>query len=272
VSDQGFGITYGTYKALKDEIAAKDAELARLRGVVEAARDISECPITPDTATYNQGKGIDSAPPHQAVVMVHCSWTRWKALTASLRALPSPAEAVNGSKHHACDLLPLLDSDRAEAGENCAECLTIVAKLAKYESAPAEAGEKPTEWRPMESAPKNGTEVLLAVRIRAVVAGKMLVGHFMPGGHCIEDHPAIEAGWYFWNGSMFDEASEPVAWMPLPAAPSDAKAGERPCRCGHDRAEHFETGNRLSCRPDGDARNCPCDGFSPAAKPETKEK
>jgi hypothetical protein len=58
----------------------------------------------------------------------------------------------------------------------------------------------------------------------------------------------------------------------LPAAPSNAKAGERPCRCGHDRAEHFETGGRLDCRPDGDARNCPCDGFSPAAKPETKEK
>jgi hypothetical protein len=55
-----------------------------------------------------------------------------------------------------------------------------------------------------------------------------------------------------------------------PAVPSDAKAGERPCRCGHDRAEHFKTGGRLDCRPDGDARNCPCDGFSPAAKPETK--
>jgi hypothetical protein len=117
--------------------------------------------------------------------------------------------------------------ERGGAHPELTAAVILCGEILGYYPSPAEAGEKPTEWRPMESAPKNGTEVLLAVRIRAGVAGKMLVGHFMPGGHCIEDHPAIEAGWYFWNGSMFDKASEPVAWMPLPAAPSDAKAGER---------------------------------------------
>jgi len=48
----------------------------------------------------------------------------------------------------------------------------------------------------------------------------MLVGHYMPGGHCIEDHPAIDRGWYFWNGRMFDLASVPTHWMPLPPLPA----------------------------------------------------
>lgn len=72
------------------------------------------------------------------------------------------------------------------------------------------------ELQPMETAPMNGTEVLLKVKARAGDSGKFLVGHWMPGGHCIEDHPAIEQGWYFWNGRMFDKAAEPIAWAALP--------------------------------------------------------
>jgi hypothetical protein len=71
-------------------------------------------------------------------------------------------------------------------------------------------------WRPMETAPKDGTEVLLHVERRAGMPWRCLVGHWMPGGHCIEDHPPIDEGWYFWNGSMFDKASKPLAWLPLP--------------------------------------------------------
>lgn len=74
-------------------------------------------------------------------------------------------------------------------------------------------------WRPMKAAPRDGTEVLLVVKLRAGVSGRMLVGHWMEGGHCIEDHPPIEAGWYFWNGCMFDRASKPLHWMPLPPSP-----------------------------------------------------
>lgn len=69
---------------------------------------------------------------------------------------------------------------------------------------------------PMETAPKDGSEVVLQVRLRAGIPGKYLVGHYMPGGNCIEDHPAIEGGWYFWNGCMFDRAAEPLGWMPIP--------------------------------------------------------
>lgn len=71
-------------------------------------------------------------------------------------------------------------------------------------------------WQPMSTAPRDGQEILLVVGYRAGTPHKMLVGHYMPGGLCIEDHPAIDEGWYFWNNRMFDLASKPIAWMPLP--------------------------------------------------------
>lgn len=82
------------------------------------------------------------------------------------------------------------------------------------------------EWRSIDSAPKDGTEVLLVVKMRAGIPGCYLVGHWMPGGHCIEDHPPINEGWYFWNGCMFDKASKPTHWMPLPKMPNRSERDE----------------------------------------------
>ncbi len=79
--------------------------------------------------------------------------------------------------------------------------------------------ERNGEWQPISTAPKDGTEVLLAVKFRAGIPGRCLVGHWMRGGHCIEDHPPIAEGWYFWNGCLFDEAAEPLYWQPLPKPP-----------------------------------------------------
>ena len=76
------------------------------------------------------------------------------------------------------------------------------------------------DWQTIETAPKDGREVLLRVKLRAGIPNCQLVGHYMRGGHCIEDHPAIDQGWYFWNGRMFDLAAEPTHWMPLPPAPA----------------------------------------------------
>ena len=67
-------------------------------------------------------------------------------------------------------------------------------------------------WQPMDTAPRNGTEVLLAVK-----GGQVVVAHWMPGGHCIEDHPPIAQGWYYFNGSYFRDSAQPLFWMPLPA-------------------------------------------------------
>ena len=79
-----------------------------------------------------------------------------------------------------------------------------------------ESAVRAADWKPMGCAPRDGREVLLVVECRAGIPGKQLVGHYMPGGHCIEDHPAIDEGWYFWNGCRFDKASKPLAWMELP--------------------------------------------------------
>lgn len=71
-------------------------------------------------------------------------------------------------------------------------------------------------WEQMDTAPKDGREIIIQVEQRAGIPHKSLVGHYMAGGHCIEGHPPIEEGWYFWNGVMFDRASKPQRWMPLP--------------------------------------------------------
>lgn len=76
-------------------------------------------------------------------------------------------------------------------------------------------------WQPIETAPKDGREVLLRVTQRAGIPGRCLVGHWQPGGHCIEDHPEIDSGWYFWNGCMFDRAAVPTHWAPLPKEPDE---------------------------------------------------
>lgn len=80
----------------------------------------------------------------------------------------------------------------------------------------------PPTWQPIETMPpefKDGREVLLMVELRAGIPHQSLVGHWMPGGYCIEDHPPIGQGWYFWNGCMFDHASKPTHWQPLPLPP-----------------------------------------------------
>lgn len=76
------------------------------------------------------------------------------------------------------------------------------------------------DWKPIATAPLDGREVILAVERRAGLPHGVLVGHYMEGGHCIEDHPPIAAGWYFWNGRMFDSASKPTHWMELPHHPN----------------------------------------------------
>lgn len=82
-------------------------------------------------------------------------------------------------------------------------------------------------WQPMETAPKNGDEVLLVVERRAGIKHGMVVGHYMPGGFCIEDHPAIDEGWYFWNGNVFDLAARPLYWAALPELPDQLKGGQK---------------------------------------------
>ena len=73
-----------------------------------------------------------------------------------------------------------------------------------------------TTWQPMATAPRDGTEVVLRIEQKGLCGRSALVGHYMPGGYCVGDHPPINEGWYGWTGGMFEEASRPNGWMPLP--------------------------------------------------------
>lgn len=114
------------------------------------------------------------------------------------------------------------------------------------------------KFQSMDSAPRDGTEVLLKVEILAGIRGKFLVGHYMPGGHCIEDHPAIDSGWYFWNGCMFDKASKPLEWAPLPLDDDEPEPQKPDWRVGlsctpkyrHDDL-WYERGRIIDVLPDG---------------------
>lgn len=130
-----------------------------------------------------------------------------------------------GGKHEGCRYFVLdLDHDphaHAAMAAYAAECGATqpllaedIRKLGIARAAPGALG-----WQPMATAPLNGDEVLLIVERRAGMPWCQLVGHYMPGGHCIEDHPPIGRGWYFWNGAMFDLAAKPLFWMPLPERP-----------------------------------------------------
>ena len=75
-----------------------------------------------------------------------------------------------------------------------------------------------TPWRDIESAPKDGT--------------KIVVGIYFDGGKYPE-----EARWDFWvdswrkyasgYGEGFGEPYRPTHWMPLPEPPADTQTGER---------------------------------------------
>lgn len=93
------------------------------------------------------------------------------------------------------------------------------------------------EWRPIETAPKDGTEIILAKGER--VTEGLWVGdrwptaseyHGTTGEYLgqYETGECIEAYWMSFDGG-FTEEDQPSHWMPLPAAPSagngEAKGG-----------------------------------------------
>lgn len=127
------------------------------------------------------------------------------------------ADVQPGGRVRLGDGLPPLPCTHYNACGDGSEPLYTAEQMRDYARA-ALAARQPVGWQPMETAPKNGTEILIEVEWRAGIRGKCLVGHYMAGGNCIEDHPPIDAGWYFWNGCTFDRAAKPVRWMHIPPA------------------------------------------------------
>ncbi|KQS55946.1 hypothetical protein ASG17_07800 [Brevundimonas sp. Leaf363] len=69
------------------------------------------------------------------------------------------------------------------------------------------------EWRPIETAPRDGTYVILAEPDGSVFEGRLTDGGWYSRGNDASDH---------WGGETY-----PDHWMPLPAAPAlSSKVGE----------------------------------------------
>ena len=86
-----------------------------------------------------------------------------------------------------------------------------------------------SDWQPIETAPKDGTTVLLAAPGR-VTAGEwcpeqwltasdyhMTTGEYLGRS---ETGECIPAYWCSWDGGFTDECA-PTHWMPLPDAPKE---------------------------------------------------
>jgi hypothetical protein len=96
---------------------------------------------------------------------------------------------------------------RAEAAEQLAEAAAsqLRAAVDAYERA-----EGKLAWRPIETAPKDGTHILLSAPGR-VTCGEWIV----PNGPDWDDEPL----WGSWDGN-FSEENPPTHWQPLPAPPA----------------------------------------------------
>ena len=80
-----------------------------------------------------------------------------------------------------------------------------------------------TIWQPIETAPKDGTEVLLAYPKGYVLIGRYVDKVQMEFGKVIREDQYWETG-RMWIPS-FGPEPQPTHWMPLPAAPKiDAEA------------------------------------------------
>ena len=71
-------------------------------------------------------------------------------------------------------------------------------------------GEVIMQWQPIETAPEDGTRVLLFEAGRKVCIGEYVPAHSRHRGWCLE-------GWRNFYGHFFN----PTHWMPLPLPPND---------------------------------------------------
>ncbi len=71
-------------------------------------------------------------------------------------------------------------------------------------------------WQPIETAPKDGTEVLLS----NPTDGYVLIGHFVAPCSVLPDSPDDEQDWYTtegdYLGTVGNSSTAPTHWMPLP--------------------------------------------------------
>jgi hypothetical protein len=94
-----------------------------------------------------------------------------------------------------------------------------------------------SEWQPIETAPKDGTEVLLAV------GGIVDTGNWqaespvgLESGVIVD--PVLPEGWYGLRGLCPWDGVQPTHWMPLPEPPQAVNAGATPSAQGVTESAH----------------------------------
>lgn len=114
--------------------------------------------------------------------------------------------------------VPYLLAALTDAAQRTEQLITdrnhAVERQAVLETQLAEAAQR-TQWQPIETAPKDGTAILIAV------------GHLVGEARFVEDEGS-ELGWWWANEGPGDyhadkielRQGQPTHWMPLPAAPT----------------------------------------------------
>ena len=73
-----------------------------------------------------------------------------------------------------------------------------------------------TNWQPIETAPKNGTEVLIAVDYEEYVSKTAV----MTAQHSSTEFDYPNGCWIAYDGAVI-EFGTPTHWMPLPTPPAN---------------------------------------------------
>lgn len=231
----------GRAKTAKAELAAHQAgqqddfpdyavEINRLRNVIQAA-----CSGGLDHMIERWKVLFPDAPVPTVRAAHHddgASEAGHEAAAGHLSALVDEAQRILADLHqYAIDLQEDTLGGRSERGEvpimDLAE--DWLAARPDLEPQPHQQAEREPQWLPIETAPKDGSKMLLFYLNRQGNP-RRVVGRWVTADEAAEtdtDDVGLEAGWYERIDNWDDyyqvaiHEGEPTHWMPLPAAPGD---------------------------------------------------
>lgn len=109
-------------------------------------------------------------------------------------------------------------------GRQVADMMTGYRTLVREALARIEELEALTQWQDIETAPKDGTEILLS----NPTDGYVETGHFISPFEMIGDENDDTPDWFTTSGEYLGsggpETTAPTHWMPLPAPPQNGES------------------------------------------------
>lgn len=205
-----------------------EADVARLRAAAP-----SPVTPTPETAEMIATKIVSSCSGKDLHRNIVESLLAFPQVTATVRMLASPsAPALTAPPTALVELYcPICDERMGfdtvdvtrrqpiyECRSGCATRVRIGALSWMDTLHPALPAPPDVTWQPIETAPKDGTEMLIAVN------GSVDIGNWQEekpdsteSGVVVD--PGLPAGWYGYLGLCPWDKPQPTHWMPLPAPP-----------------------------------------------------